>query len=153
MLRPWEEVDPAMDDARPLDLAAVPVFATLSDRQRRLLVASGIERTYEAGTTVVSEGAPGDEVFVVVSGRAGAVRRGRRVAAFGPGDLFGETAALAGGGRSASIVAETELRCLVVPRDRFMKCLVGEPRAARSLLETMARRTQQIAGGDAPDGG
>ncbi|MFL5799446.1 MAG: Crp/Fnr family transcriptional regulator [Actinomycetota bacterium] len=142
-----------MRDESTLDLAAVPLFEPLSDRQRRLIRLAGTERDFAPGATVLAEGAPGDDLYVVLAGRAAALRRGRSVGGFGPGDVFGETAAVAGGPRTATVVAETGLRCLVVPRARLKKELAGAPRAAWLLLETLGRRSQRMLGEDQADGG
>ncbi|MEO8500452.1 MAG: protein kinase [Vicinamibacteria bacterium] len=73
-------------------------------------------RTYEAGAIVIKEGEPGDEAFVIVSGKClvTATSGGKRVVLreLGPGDVFGETAVFSDEPRSATVEAaeRTELR-------------------------------------------
>jgi CRP-like cAMP-binding protein len=56
-------------------------------------------------------------------------------------------AAVAGGRRTATVVADDDLTCLIVPHARLRKELAGAPQAAWLLLETIARRSQQVLRG------
>ena len=75
-------------------------------------------RTYEAGAVVIREGEPGDEAFVIVSGKCvvTATTEGGRVVLreLGPGDVFGETAVLSDEPRSATVEATEPLEVRVV---------------------------------------
>ena len=75
-------------------------------------------RTYEAGAVVIREGEPGDEAFVIVSGKCvvTATSEGGRVVLreLGPGDVFGETAVFSDEPRSATVEATEPLEVRVV---------------------------------------
>jgi eukaryotic-like serine/threonine-protein kinase len=75
-------------------------------------------RSYEAGALVVSEGDPGDEAFVIRSGRCRVYSRAAGdIRELGPGDVFGEIAVLSQAGRRTSTVeAVTEVEVSVVTR-------------------------------------
>ena len=69
------------------------------------------------GRTIVSEGAPGDRFFVLLSGLAGVSQqtRGPR-SVIRPGDWFGEVALAMGVPRTATVTAMTP--CVVASCDR-----------------------------------
>ena len=64
-----------MADRRLEFLASVPLFAGSSKRQLRGILDWTSEYRYEPGATIVHEGAKGDELFLLLEGKA-AVSRG-----------------------------------------------------------------------------
>ena len=60
-----------------------------------------------------------------------------------PGAFFGEMSLLDGGPRSATIVAETPIRLLVISRRNFSVLLKEVPGLTQSLLVTLSRRVRQ----------
>jgi serine/threonine protein kinase len=75
--------------------------------------------TVAAGTTILTEGEPGEDAFVIRTGRV-RVRSAAQgdIRELGPGDVFGELAILSRGGvRTSSVVALTDLELLVVNRE------------------------------------
>ena len=89
-------------------LLATPFFGGLSDASLDLLIAMLVERSFDAGATVVAEGEPGRSMYVVQSGALAVSRRGEggrviRIAGLGPGDFFGEMTLLEMQGRSATV--------------------------------------------------
>ena len=94
-------------------LAATPFFGGLSDASLDLLVSMLVERRFDAGATVVTEGEAGRSMFVVHSGelvvsRLGDSGRSIWMAMLEPGDFFGEMTLIEMQNRSASVVAESE---------------------------------------------
>ena len=69
----------------------------------------------KAGTTLVRQGDPGSEVFLVLDGVLRVEVNGERLAEYGPGALLGERAHLEGGSRTSSLVAVTTCRVASVP--------------------------------------
>ena len=60
------------DDAALIDrLAALPLFQSVPRHELAWLAAHGEQRTLEAGTVVSAPGAPIDEMFILIAGRAG----------------------------------------------------------------------------------
>ena len=127
-------------DARYDALAAVPLFAGLTPRHLRRLARDTTIDEYPAGITVVREGAHGDTMFIVLEGSARVERHGRTVARFGPGDVFGEMAVIDARPRTATIVSETPMRCLVVYGTEFRKVVMDEPKATWALLLAVVSR-------------
>jgi CRP/FNR family cyclic AMP-dependent transcriptional regulator len=121
-------------------LASIPLFSQLSTRQLRRLLKGSSEDTYDAGTTIVREGGRSTSMFIVVDGTARIERDGKEIARRAPGEFFGEIAMIDGRVRSASVVAETSITCVIVPRDALKKLVMNEPAAAWTLLQTLATR-------------
>jgi hypothetical protein len=74
-------------------------------------------RTLDEGETLVEQGAPGDELYLVLDGVLGVEIDGEAVAEIGPGAIVGEKALLEGGTRTATLGAHTRCRIAVIPAD------------------------------------
>ena len=88
-------------------LAAVDLFSSLTQEARHALALSGDEHLFAAGETIVHQGAAGDSMFVILSGR---VRvsidpAGQEVAVIPAGGFFGEMSMLTGDARTATVKA------------------------------------------------
>src|SRR4051794_23093584 len=92
-------------------LTATPFFGGLSDASLECLVPMLLERHFEVGAAVVTEGEPGRSMFIVGSGTLFVSKRGHsqqsiRIAVLKSGDFFGEMTLIEMQNRSASVVAE-----------------------------------------------
>jgi len=67
----------------------------------------------------------------------------RVVRALGPGDYFGEMALLDGDQRSATVTADTELRCLGMTSWNFKSFVQDNPSVAWALLQSLAGRLRE----------
>jgi CRP-like cAMP-binding protein len=61
----------------------------------------------------------------------------------GPGDSFGEMALLDHEGRSATVVADTDVTLATIPEWNFKPFLKEHPEVAYRLLQTLSRRIRQ----------
>jgi flavin reductase (DIM6/NTAB) family NADH-FMN oxidoreductase RutF len=121
-------------------LGRVPLFSALSPHDLAPILASGKERSFAAGETILRQGDPGDELFVIVEGLVRVERDGHVMHELVTGEFFGEVAVLDGRPRSADVVAQVPTRCLTVSREVMRRVLETEPRAVWSMLETLASR-------------
>ena len=126
-------------------LERVPLFTGLKPRQLEALAKRFVERQYPAGATIVSQGQGGEGFFIIVSGKAEAVRErsdGEKtvVNTFGPTDFFGEMALLDDGLRTASVCATEATQCLVLARWDFLAVMREDAEAAVTVLVELARR-------------
>lgn len=121
-------------------LKRVPLFAGLSDTHLQRIANSVHERTFEPGTSIVSEGEPGQGFYLIVSGRARVQRGDRIIRTLEPGDYFGELALLRNQPRSATVVAADRTTCLALTRWDFKGLLEATPTIAVHLLETISAR-------------
>ncbi|MCL4179252.1 MAG: cyclic nucleotide-binding domain-containing protein [Verrucomicrobia bacterium] len=106
-------------------------------------------RHYPAGASIFREGDPGDGLYVIVEGTVQIVCRvgqdERRVlSTLGPGEFFGEMAVLDEQTRSATALAETEVRARFVPREDLLKALEGNPRLAVRLVKEFSLRLRDF---------
>ena len=81
--------------------------------------------------TLVEQGAPGDELYLVLDGILGVVIDGEEVAEIGPGAIVGEKALLEGGTRTATLSARTKSRIAVIPGDLIDRQELEELAATR----------------------
>jgi CRP-like cAMP-binding protein len=125
-------------------LAQAPLFAALSKRQLRSLAKTTAVVAYKEGADVVKQGAVQSTFYVLLEGRAKVVRSGRTVAHLTPGDFFGEISVLDRGPRTASVVAETPLRCLSLAGGDLATFLQSDVPVALRILRQMASRLRDI---------
>ncbi|MEM9399788.1 MAG: MMPL family transporter [Verrucomicrobiota bacterium] len=98
-----------------------PFFKGLTSWQaKRLILVSDLEE-YKAGTQIIKTGDTGDKMYVVLSGRLQVSKPGPegaiRLATLRMGDVFGETAVIAQCLRTADIIADTDIRLLMLDRE------------------------------------
>lgn len=121
-------------------LESMPLFRGLARGELETIVEQFDDATYLAGHGVVTEGMGGPEFFIILDGRAAVIIDGETVATLGHGDFFGEVAALDGGPRTASVKAETMLRCVTLPAGGLRQFLLEHPVVAVNLVPEIARR-------------
>jgi CRP/FNR family cyclic AMP-dependent transcriptional regulator len=126
-------------------LEHVPLLAELTQRDRRRLAKTMKERTFPSGREVVVEGRNGVGFFIIADGTAAVSIGDRVIKMLGPGDYFGEMALLHGGERSATVTADTELRCLTITAWGFKTFVLEHPQVAWALLQTLAQRMRENA--------
>jgi CRP-like cAMP-binding protein len=119
-------------------LAAIPLFAGLSDEQLDRLVAATSEFDAPAGQALIERGKPGSGIFVLEEGKA-IVEAPEGTRELGPGDVFGERALLGEDNeRTARVRAETDVRCLAIARVELEQLLAEDPRVADRLRQLSA---------------
>jgi CRP-like cAMP-binding protein len=133
------------------ELARVPLFGGLSQRQLKRLARVLKERKYGPGTTVVRQGEmSGVGFFIITSGEASVGVDGNEAARLRPGDHFGELGLIAEQVRTATVTATTTLSCLVLASWDLRAFVKENPDVAWKLLqhvvallaEERSRRTQ-----------
>jgi CRP/FNR family transcriptional regulator, cyclic AMP receptor protein len=128
--------------------AKVPLFAGTSESDRGTLAAASTLRRYRRGERIVTQGQPGDLLFVIVRGRVSVMilsPDGREVVltTLGEGDHFGEMALLDDSPRSASVVASERSELAILTRQTFFDLLRTNFSLTRALLSSFSRRLRQ----------
>jgi hypothetical protein len=94
--------------------ALVTEVETALERELSRLIMGGTARpslrTLKAGETLVRQGEPGDELFLLLDGVLRVDVDGEPLTEIGPGAILGERAALEGGLRTSSLTAVTSCR-------------------------------------------
>jgi CRP/FNR family cyclic AMP-dependent transcriptional regulator len=121
----------------------VPLFSDLDDRELRQIAQSMKERTFNAGDVVTEEGKGGVGFFVIDDGNAKVSVGGQERGALGPGDYFGEIALIADIDRTATITADSDLRCYGMTFWDFRPLVENNASIAWKLLQAMAQRLKQ----------
>ncbi len=124
-------------------LRAVPLFADLGQKDLDRVASTMKPRRFSAGDEIAREGDSGVGFFVIEDGRARVTVRGREVGRLGPGDYFGEIALIADQGRTATVSAETDMRCHGLTRWEFRPIVESNPQVAWKLLEAVARKVRE----------
>ncbi len=97
-----------------------------------------------AGTTVFRQGEPGGSIYVIRSGKVRVLKEshGRRriVSTLGPGDFFGEMAAVTGRPRSATVEVIEDAELLKVPAAKLQEMVIGAGEIAIRLIRHLAER-------------
>jgi CRP/FNR family transcriptional regulator, cyclic AMP receptor protein len=124
-------------------IKGVPLFSDLDDRELRQIAQSMKERTFSAGDVVTEEGKGGVGFFVIDDGNAKVSVGGQDRGALGPGDYFGEIALIADIDRTATITAESDLRCYGMTFWDFRPLVENNASIAWKLLQAMAQRLKQ----------
>jgi CRP-like cAMP-binding protein len=121
------------------DIAKVPLFSDLNNRQLRKLAKGFKEKNFGQGRTVVREGhMDGVGFFVIADGTATVSVAGVTVAIIGPGDYFGELAMITERVRGATVTAETPLRCLMMAFWDLRRFAKDNPDVCWKLLQHLA---------------
>jgi CRP-like cAMP-binding protein len=95
------------------------------------------------GEVLAREGRIGREFFLILSGGVAVTQGGRRVNTLGPGDFFGELAAMNPGPRNATVTAITEVDVLIIGPREFA-AMAEIPGFRDALFKAMAQRLREV---------
>jgi len=133
---------------------ALPELGALAMTRRSAFLQGATVAKAPSGTAIVKVGDPGDSAFFVLGGKtvAGIPQDGgeyRALSAMGPGDFFGEIAALTGSKRTANVVADEDTELLQVPATT-LKALMDLPAMNTLVTSKLAERQARTANADLP---
>jgi hypothetical protein len=123
---------------------ASPLFEGF-DEDELLAVIQGLRLlTFGPGDIIVSEGEPGQSVFILASGTVKVFVRSPEghdvpVGVLGEGSFFGEMSTLSGHPRSATVIAASPCDLLELDRATLDRIAVAHPHV-RAVLEDFSRR-------------
>jgi CRP-like cAMP-binding protein len=126
------------------DLAGIPLFAPLTDEERRALAPWFEAKSISSGVALAREGAAGYSFYVLVEGAAVVTLDAETVATYGPGDFFGEMAILGGGRRHATVTTTEPSRVLSMFGTEFRRLEQELPHVGAVLEEAMRKRALEL---------
>lgn len=121
-------------------LKRVPLFAGCSRAELRELALVADEIDLREGRTLVREGRPGREFFVLIEGTVRVTKGGRKLSELGAGDWFGEIALLTDIPRTATVTATSPIRVLVITDRAFRQVVELMPTIALKVLASVGDR-------------
>ncbi len=100
---------------------------------------------YPPGATILEEGDSTDDVILISEGTAKVVAGASELdlAQVSTGDWIGEVSALAGGRRTATVIAETRVVCHRFTGDAFEEMLDANPAFAEAVMSQAAHRLER----------
>ena len=125
------------------------LFSALSREDMAKVLGKLEERSFPAGTTIVSQGEKGDSFYFIQSGAVQVVLEsagGRRenIAVFGPQDCFGEMALFSGEPRSATIITIKETTVWRLSREAWDELIEKHPTWLLHFCATLSKRLAHI---------
>jgi hypothetical protein len=126
-----------------------PLFEELNDSDREALIGQMEVETHDEGSVIISEGAPGDSMYVIASGGVKVYTRASGnsggtvyLANLGEGDFFGEVSVLTGKPRTATITASQRTELLRLDREKLDGVLSRHPGIRKVLDDFYKKRAK-----------
>lgn len=123
-----------------LCLRCVPLFDSLEPEELHALARHATHRYLDPGAALVREGEESDELFVLLEGEVHVEPGGQEVARLGPGEVFGELAAIDQNPRSADLRAGADGAVLLSLPGAVFRRQLRRGELAPTLLATLAGR-------------
>lgn len=123
-------------------LRGVPGFSTLDDATLLSIVGASSNQFWRAGSTIFRQGAPGDSLFVVLSGQVRIFDendRGTDEERLEPGGYFGERSLVLDMTRAKCAEAAGDSELLVLPKQAFEVVMAANPGMAEHVRERLAQ--------------
>ena len=123
------------------------LFEGLSKSDVRKIISVGKEVRHAPGAEIVREGEAGVGFHLILEGTGKVKVEGRTYAVLGPGAYFGELSLIDGGPRTATVVADGDMKTLSIPRWSFMPLLDKHPAITRKMLIEACSRLRSANAG------
>lgn len=124
-------------------LERVALFEGFSPEELQRVADLGEEIDLAPGSVIVDQGDPGLDCYVVVEGIASVYVAGDYIAAIRPGSMIGEMALVDHRPRSATVVADTQMRLLRLRSQAFRTLLEEMPKASERVMATLTARLRR----------
>jgi len=124
-------------------LRQVGLFKGVSKRSLLRIDQLSEVRSALRGDVLVTQGDPGNELMVVLEGRASVTRGTRKLNELSVGQVFGEMSLLDNQPRGATVTALEPMRMLVIHGPEFRKLMNKVPGLTDALLATLCERLRE----------
>ncbi len=124
-------------------LRLVPLFADAGPQGISLLTRTGRLRVFSKGQTIFQKGAPGDSLYLVVSGVVKVFIGDRILAYLKSGAYFGEMALVKNEPRMASVAAVTDVEAFEIMKADFEAFLQSHGPAADAIRRIIREREEE----------
>jgi CRP-like cAMP-binding protein len=122
-------------------LRKVHLFSGCSKRELNEIAQIADEIDFAAGKTLITQGQPGKQFFIVLEGAVDVVRDGEKLPEFrGGSEFFGEISLVSGSPATATVTTATPVRALVITPRHFQALLGQSPAIQRRVLTSFSER-------------
>jgi cAMP-dependent protein kinase regulator len=129
-------------------IAISPALGSLGVKQRIDLIQKFVYREAESGRHVLTQGQPGDGLYLLVAGRVKVIRhvddKSHDVATLKPGDIFGEMSLINNEPVSADVIAIGKCIVLRLPRAQFLDLASSYPQLLADLASLSSQRSHAL---------
>ena len=126
-------------------IAGVPLFAGCSKAELSEIASIADELDLPEGATLIREDDRGREFLILIDGTVKVTKKGRKLNELGPGSWVGEIALIADVPRTATVVATSPVRLLVITDRAFQHLIRETPSIAAKVLQSLGERLQTEA--------
>jgi CRP/FNR family transcriptional regulator, cyclic AMP receptor protein len=127
-------------DAKVELISRVPLFARCSKKELRMIANLADQIEWPEGKTLIKEGRLGSEFFILIEGTASVSQDGRKLRDLAAGEWAGEIALISDVPRTATVVATSPIRALVMTRGGFSQLMMDSPSIAAKVLAGLGDR-------------
>ncbi len=125
----------------------VPFLARLEREDREALLSLGRELSFAPRAPLLQQHEPSSHILLILHGWTKVIASSENgyealLALRGPGDIVGESAALTGRPRSATVTALAPVRAVAISHERFREFVSHSPTVALKLLGLTSDRTR-----------
>lgn len=128
------------------DLANVPLFSSLSEKELKKLTPLFHGRSFVSGHVIAQEGERGIGFFIIESGTAKVTSHGEPRGTLSAGDYFGEIAALDPGPRAATITAETDVSAFMLEPWDLQHLIQEDSTVAAGIIAGLVQLVRKLEG-------
>jgi len=118
----------------------VPLFSECSRKDLEEIASIADEIDLREGKQLTKEGRPGREFFVLIEGEADVNKGSHRINRLAAGDFFGEISLVTRRPRTATVVATSPVRALVITDRSFRALLEHQPEIQGKVMSALAAR-------------
>src|SRR5208283_4108443 len=103
---------------------------------------------FKAGDTIIAQGDKGDAAFLIVTGSVevsiGQGKKARTLGVLNAGEVFGEMCLIEPGPRSATVNAATDVECLAMSYEEFIKVIEDQPERSATFMKELVKRLRRM---------
>lgn len=131
------------------NLCNIPLFSSIDPDKGEQLAKECIWKEYEANELVIDIDEETNDVRFVISGLVRIISRlsiGKEVilGEMGPGDFFGELAAIDGETRSANVTTLYKSKLCIMPKATFLKLITLSPEINLEVMKVLTQRIRTL---------
>jgi CRP-like cAMP-binding protein len=121
-------------------LRHVALFSGCSKRELGEIALITDEIDFKPGKTLIKQGVPGRQFFVILEGEVAVVRDGEELPRRGGAEFFGEISLVSGVPATATVTTTAPTRALVISQRNFARLLERSPTIQMRILRAFSVR-------------